>query len=81
MLRIAPTHVQDFALGLLELHEVCTGPALKPVMVPLDGIPSLQRVSHSTQLGVIGKPAKGILNPTVRIADKDVNAASPNISP
>jgi len=31
VLRIAPTHVQDLALGLVELHEVCTGPALKPV--------------------------------------------------
>jgi len=26
---VAPTHVQDLALGLLEPHEVCTGPFLK----------------------------------------------------
>jgi len=35
---IAQTHVQDFALGLVELPDVCTGPHLKPVKVPLDGI-------------------------------------------
>jgi len=51
MARIAPTQVQDLALGLVELHEVHMGPPLK---VPLDGIPSLQRVDHITQLGVSG---------------------------
>ncbi|KAK4830184.1 hypothetical protein QYF61_008975 [Mycteria americana] len=58
VLGIAPTQVQDLALGLVELHEVCTGPPLKPVKVPLDGIPSLQRVDHTTQLGVVGKLAE-----------------------
>ena len=42
-----------------ELHEVRTGPLLKPVQVPLDGIPSLQRVDRITQLGVVGKLAEG----------------------
>ncbi|KAK4819146.1 hypothetical protein QYF61_025826 [Mycteria americana] len=65
VLGIAPTHVQDLALGLVELHEVRTGPPLKPVKVPLDGIPSLQHVNCTTQLGVIGKLAEGALNPTV----------------
>ncbi|KAK4814026.1 hypothetical protein QYF61_004656 [Mycteria americana] len=51
VLGIALTQVQDLALGLVEPHEVCT----KPVKVPLDGIPSLQRVDHTTQLGVIRK--------------------------
>ena len=31
VLGIAPTHVQDLALGLVELHEVLTGPVLMPV--------------------------------------------------
>ncbi|KAK4806684.1 hypothetical protein QYF61_027685 [Mycteria americana] len=35
-------------------------------------IPSLQRVDHMTQLGVISKLAEGALNPTVRVADNDV---------
>ncbi|KAK4818782.1 hypothetical protein QYF61_019128, partial [Mycteria americana] len=72
VLWIVPTHAQDLALGLAELHEVRTGPPLKPVNVPLDGIPSLQRVDHTTQLGVIGKLAEGALNPTVHVTDKDV---------
>ncbi|KAK4821092.1 hypothetical protein QYF61_013420 [Mycteria americana] len=58
VLGIAPTHVQDLALGLVELHEVCTGPPLKPVKVSLDGILSLQCVNHSTQLGIISKLAE-----------------------
>jgi len=62
VLGIAPTQVQDLALGLVELHEVHTGPPLKPVRVPLDGMPSLQRVDHTTHLGVISKFAEGALN-------------------
>jgi len=38
LLGIVPTQVQDLALGLVELCEVCTGPLLKPVKVPLGGI-------------------------------------------
>jgi len=53
VLGIALTHVQDLALGLIELHEARTGPPLQPVQVPLVGIPSLQRVKCTTQLGVI----------------------------
>ena len=34
---IALNHVQDPALGLVESHEVSTGPPLQPVQVPLDG--------------------------------------------
>ncbi|GAB0183112.1 cAMP-dependent protein kinase inhibitor alpha [Grus japonensis] len=72
LLGIEPTHVQDLALGLVELHEVHIGPPLQPVKVPLDGIPSLQRVNHTTQLGVVSNLAEGALDPTVHVADKDV---------
>ncbi|KAK4825950.1 hypothetical protein QYF61_003468 [Mycteria americana] len=41
ILGISQTQVQDLALGLVEVHEVCMGLLLKPVKVPLDGIPSL----------------------------------------
>ena len=44
VLWIALTQVQDIALGLVQHHEVCTGPLLKPIQVSLDGIPSLQHV-------------------------------------
>jgi len=47
VLEISLTRVQDLALGSVEPLEVCTGPTLKPVQVTLDGIPSLQGVSHT----------------------------------
>ena len=47
-------------------------PPLKPVKVSLDGIPSLQGVSQTTQLGVTGKLAEGALNATVCVSDKVV---------
>ncbi|KAK4832374.1 hypothetical protein QYF61_022229 [Mycteria americana] len=72
VLGIAPPHVQDLALGLVELHEVHTGPPLKPVKVPLNGIPSRQCVNCTTELGVIRMLAEGALNPTVHVANKDV---------
>ena len=72
VLGVALSHVQDFALGLAEPHEVCTGPPLKPVQDPLDGIPFLQRVNHTSQLGVVGRLAESALDPTVHVAGKDV---------
>ncbi|KAK4811988.1 LOW QUALITY PROTEIN: hypothetical protein QYF61_022984 [Mycteria americana] len=62
---------QEPALGLVEPHEVHTGPLLKLVQVPLDGIPSLRYVNHTTQLGVVCKLAKGALDPTVYVIDED----------
>jgi len=38
VLGIALTHVQDLALGLVQLHRVHMGPLLKPLKVPLDGV-------------------------------------------
>ena len=57
--------MQDLALGLVDPHEVHTGPLLQLVQVSLDGIPSLRYVDRTTRLGVICKLAEGILNPTV----------------
>ncbi|NXT99734.1 F120B protein, partial [Buphagus erythrorhynchus] len=37
VVRIALTQVQDLVLGPVEIDEVCTGPPLKPVQIPLDG--------------------------------------------
>ncbi|KAK4826033.1 hypothetical protein QYF61_003854 [Mycteria americana] len=72
VLGIALTPLQDFALGLVELHEVHMGPPLKSVKAPLDGITSPQCVDRTTQLGVIGKLAEGALNLTVHVTSKDV---------
>jgi len=58
------TQMQDFELGLVELREVHTGPLLELVQGPLDGIRSLRRVDHTTQLGVTCKLAEGALNLT-----------------
>ena len=77
VLGIALTHMQDLALGPVELHEVCMGPPLKPVKVPLDGIPSLQCVDCTTQLPVVGKFGEGALDPTVSVANKDVKQRQP----
>ena len=64
--------MQDLALSLVELHEVGTGPPLKPVQVPLDSIPSLRCVNCTTQLVVNCKLAEGALNPTIHVTYKDV---------
>lgn len=50
--------VQDLLLGLAELNEVHMEP-LELVKVPQDGIPSLQCVNCTTQLGVISRFAEG----------------------
>jgi len=72
VLGIAPICVQDLALGFVVLQEFHMGLPLKPVKVLLDGIPSLQCVDCTTQLGVVSKVAEGALNPTVLVASKDV---------
>jgi len=61
---IAPTHVQDLALGFVESHDVQTGPPLQIVQVPLEGILSFWHVSCTTQLGVICKLAEGAIGIT-----------------
>ena len=72
VLAIAPPHVQDLALGLVELHEVPMGPHIKPVKVLLDGMSSPQHVDRNTQLGVICKLAEGALSHTVCVVDEDI---------
>ncbi|KAK4818005.1 hypothetical protein QYF61_004118 [Mycteria americana] len=62
--RIAPTQVQDPALGLVEPHEVHTGPLLQLVQVPLDDIPSFWHV--------ICELAEGALNLAVNVIDENI---------
>jgi len=78
---IAPTHMKELAPGLVELHAVHTGPPLQPVKVPLNGIPSLQSVNHTTQLVVVGKLDEGALSPTVHVASKDIKHTDPSTNP
>jgi len=72
ILGVALTHVQDPALGLVEAQEVHMGPLLELAQVPLDGILSLRRVNHTTQLGVMSKLAEGALEPAVYVTDEGI---------
>ncbi|KAK4818202.1 hypothetical protein QYF61_008586 [Mycteria americana] len=69
--RITPTQGQDPALGLVEPHEVRTGPLLQLVQVPLDGIPSFWCLNCTTQFGVVCKLAEGALCLTVNVIDEN----------
>jgi len=68
---IALIQVQDLALGLVEPHEVHTGPLLKLLQVPLDGILSFWCVNCATHVGVICRLAEGALDPAVCVTDED----------
>lgn len=61
------TQVQNPALGLVELHNIYMGSPFRPVRAPLDGIPSMQCVKRTTQIGVIFKPFEDSLNPIVHV--------------
>ena len=47
------------------------GPLLQPVQVPLDGLPSFQRIDCTAQLGVICKLAEGALDAIICVIDQD----------
>jgi len=80
MLGVAPAQVQDLALGLVEPHEVHTGPLLELVQVPLDGTPSFWCVSYTTHRCVICKLAEGSLN-LAKSLMKILNNAGPGTDP
>ena len=52
---ISATQVQNLALGVVD--KIGMNPPLKPVQVPLNDIPSLERVDCTTLLGAICKLA------------------------
>jgi len=80
ILRVAPTQVQDLALGLVEPHEVHTGPPLQLVRVSLGDIPSFWCVNCTTQLGVICKLAVGALDLAMSLM-KIFNSTGPKSRP
>lgn len=55
--------VQHLALGCIELCEVHPGSPLQPVRVPVDDIPSLQHIGHTSELHVIDRLAENVFNP------------------
>ncbi|PKU45118.1 hypothetical protein llap_4569 [Limosa lapponica baueri] len=72
ILVIISTQMQDPPLGLVELHEICISPFLRPVKVSLGGIPSLYCNTCTTQLGVIPIIAERALNHTFYVIDEDI---------
>ena len=78
ILGVALTQVKHPALGLVESHEVHTRPLLELVQVPLDTIPSLRCVNHTTQLGVICKLAESALDLTMSLMTI-LNSADPSM--
>jgi len=71
------TQVQDPALGLVDPHQVHTGPLLQFVQVPLDGILPLRCVNRTTLL-VICKLAKGTLELSISLM-MTLNSTGPSI--
>ena len=65
----------QLVFGFVEPPDVQLGPLLKPVLVSLDGIPSLWCVDSSSLIGVISKLAGGALNPIVNVTDEDIKEA------
>lgn len=62
MFKIAVAQMQDLALSLREFH---VDPFLKPVQVPLDGIPSIYCATFTIQLGMMYTFSEDELNLTV----------------
>ena len=81
VLGMAPTHVQDLAHGLVELHEVHMGTPLKPVKVPLESSLSLQHVDCTAQLGVAANLLRVDSIPLSMLLTKMLNSASPTTDP
>jgi len=52
------------------------GPLLQLVKVPLGDIPSLQRIDHITQLGILCQCAECALDSTVCVADEGIKQYS-----
>ncbi|KAK4816725.1 hypothetical protein QYF61_021599 [Mycteria americana] len=57
---VVTPRVQDFAIPLVELHQVPVNALLQPVQVPLDDSVTLWHISPSSQFGVISKLAEGV---------------------
>jgi len=63
---VVPPQVEDFALLVVELHEVPVSPFLQPVQAPLDGSTTLCCISSFSQFCAICKLAEGGPAPSSR---------------
>jgi len=64
--------MQGLVLEFIEPQEVHLSQLLKPFYISLNGIPPLEYVNYSTQLGFICKLAEGVVNPTVNVSNEGV---------
>lgn len=70
-LGISLNQLQDFIYGLVSLPRAHMGPPLKPVQVPLGGMPFIQYASCTTQLGVVSRLPEAALDPPVCVTNTD----------
>lgn len=75
---VVPSQVQDFAVLLVELHEVLISPFLQPVEVYLYGSMTLWHSNHSSQFSVIFRLAAGRVCPIISLM-KMVNRTGPSV--
>ena len=68
MFGIAPAHIQDLALGLVELREAHTGPLLKYIQGPSGWYPSFCLPTSSLTL-VSSRNLLTVLEPTAHVTD------------
>ncbi|KAK4806786.1 hypothetical protein QYF61_005582 [Mycteria americana] len=78
---VVPLQGQDFALPLVELHEVPVSPFLQLVEVPLDDSMTLWHISYSSHFCVTSKLAEGTLCPIIQIINEEVKHYWPQYRP
>ncbi|KAF1440525.1 Zinc finger RNA-binding protein, partial [Pygoscelis papua] len=78
---VVPRWLQNFALPLVELHEIPIGPFLQPVEVPLDGSTTLWHISHSSQFVSSANLWRVHSAPSSRSLMKVLNRTGPSIDP
>ena len=71
------TKLQDLAFCLLKAHTTDFSPAIQPVQIPLQGLPTLRQIDASSQLGVISNLTEGALSPLVQIIREDIKQGQP----
>ncbi|RMC15740.1 hypothetical protein DUI87_07944 [Hirundo rustica rustica] len=76
---IVLTQAQNFALGLVELHNVHMDPVLQLLKIPLDGISSMSIPLHS--LVTLANLLRMLSIPLSMSPAEMLNSASPNTSP
>ena len=64
--------LQEPAVGLVELIPIGLSPAIKPVQIPLKGLPTPRQTDTSSQLGIICKHTEGALNTLIQVISKDI---------